>query len=365
MDSTEACSIARCMVDSILTWYSPDKMRWHYEDGLFLFSTFAVGIHDGDDLLLQRVKATYDTLVNPDGTISSYRMDDYNLDQINAGRLLFDLYGRFGDERYQKAVTLLADQLLYQMRTLGGGYWHKRIYPRQIWLDGLYMAQPFRCRFALDRGDATIAADVVRQMVAIESRTRDASTGLLYHAWDESLQQLWANQSTGCSPHFWGRSMGWYCMALVDVLDYLGPDVPGREELVDIVGRTADAVLQWQDRCHLWYQILDQGSRADNYLETSCSAMFSYFLLKAHRLGLLEEDCYRNAGIAAFEALVDRKTSTDANGLLHLHDICSVAGLGGTPYRDGSYGYYVGEPVATDDFKGVGPFILAALEIPD
>lgn len=365
MDSTEACSLARRMVDSILTWYSPEKMRWHYEDGLFLFSTFAVGLHDKDDHLLHRVKETYDTVVNLDGTISSYRIDEYNLDQINAGRLLFDLYGKFGDERYKKAVTLLADQLLYQPRTLGGGYWHKRIYPHQIWLDGLYMAQPFRCRFALDRGDATILADVVRQMVAIESRSRDNSTGLLYHAWDESLQQLWANQRTGCSPHFWGRAMGWYCMALVDVLDYLPSDVPGRNELVEIVARTADAVLKWQDDCGLWYQILDQGGRADNYLESSCSAMFSYFLLKACRLGLVEGSRYWNAGITAFGALVELKTSTDTNGLVHLHDICSVAGLGGTPYRDGSYSYYVGEPVATDDFKGVGPFILAALEIPD
>lgn len=363
MDSHEALAIASKMVKGVLTWYLPDSMRWHYEDGLFLFSAFTLAQESGDDELADRVLEIYGTLVREDGTIASYRIEEYNLDQINAGRLLFDLHARSADDRYMKAVHLLAGQLRNQPRTLGGSYWHKQIYPWQVWLDGLYMAQPFQCRYALLTKDAALMTDTVWQLVEIERRARDPMTGLLYHAWDESKRQLWADPSSGCSPHFWGRAVGWYCMALVDVFALLGPAVPGMNEVVAIIGRIADAVCSCQDESGLWYQILDQAGREGNYLESSCSAMFAYFLLKGVRLGLLDEHTHVERALHAFESLLEQKVSLDGRGYPHLHDICAVAGLGGSPYRDGSFEYYVTSPVATDDLKGVGPFVLAALEI--
>lgn len=363
MDGQRSIDLARRMVDAIFLWYTPDRARWRYEDGLFLLSVLSLAEATGDTRLAERVRDSYNTLVKPDGVIAGYSIEEYSLDHINAGRILFDLHRLYGDERYVTAAGMLALQLRYHPRNLGGGFWHKRIYPWQIWLDGLYMAQPFRCRYALMTGESGLFADVVSQMAEIEKHTRDSRTGLLYHAWDESLEQLWADPKTGCSPHFWARAMGWYCMALVDVLEYLPRETSGWNELSAIVERTARAVAAWQDASGLWYQILDQGGRDGNYLESSASAMFVYFLLKATRMGLLSDGAVSEKARRGFDALVSLKTRSDGNGGLHLHDICSVAGLGGEPYRDGSYAYYVSEPVATDDFKGVGPFVLAALEI--
>ena len=363
MESSAPRTIARNLVDSVFAWYRPESMRWHYEDGLFLFAAYSVAIAEHDSNLFNRICKTYEAKIDSAGLIASYRLEEYNLDQINAGRLLFDLYDITGDSRYAIAIETLVAQLETQPRTLGGGFWHKKIYPWQIWLDGLYMAQPFRTLYGKRGQNFVMLEDVVRQMITIEQRTRDEKTGLLFHAWDESLQQLWANPNTGCSPHFWGRAMGWFCMALVDVLELLPLEVLGRDELLKIILRTANAVCKWQSDQGLWYQILDQGERKGNYLESSCSAMFCYFLLKGYRLGFLKDQSYLKAGRKAWKALVSMKMQIDSQGFYHVHDICSVAGLGGSPYRDGSYSYYVGEPIAIDDFKGVGPTILAALEI--
>jgi len=359
MEADEAHAIADNFVRSIFSWYSPHSMRWHYEDGVFLHAAYSVATRKHDDTMIERIRSTCDSVVSKDGTIADYRMEDYNLDNIRCGTLLFDLYDRFGEERYLLAAHALEKQLALQPRTLGGGFWHKKIYPHQIWLDGLYMAQPFRCRFGVYAGDDAVLADVVDQLLSIERKCRDPHTGLLYHAWDEARRQMWADRDTGCSPHFWGRAMGWYAMALVDVVELLPEGIPRSEELSAAICRLAEAACDWQDGGGLWHQVLDQGDREGNYLESSCSAMFGYFLLKAYRLGFLGER-HLAAGLHAFEALVAQKTSVDAEGMIHLHDVCAVAGLGGTPYRDGSYGYYVAEPVASDDFKGIGPCILLA-----
>jgi unsaturated rhamnogalacturonyl hydrolase len=231
-----------------------------------------------------------------------------------------------------------------------------------MWLDGLYMASPFYARYVSENGPAEEAADVVRQFTLIESHARDSATGLLYHAWDESREQRWANPETGCSPHFWGRALGWYCMALVDALDY----IPS-EDLIAIARRLTAPLEHFQHKeSGLWYQVLDQGTREKNYLETSCSAMFVYFLLKMLRKGYVSEaqaESVRRTALAGYDGLTRLMLRRDeAAGELHLSGICSVAGLGGTPYRDGSFAYYVSEPVVADDFKGVGPFILASLE---
>jgi unsaturated rhamnogalacturonyl hydrolase len=232
------------------------------------------------------------------------------------------------------------------------------------------MQGPFYARYAAEFGTETDLADVISQLVLVESKTRDEKTGLMYHAWDESCSQLWADPATGCSPHFWGRAMGWYCMAILDILDYV-PETArfrsSRERLSDIVTRLCTAVTAVQDKkTGLWYQILDLPQREKNYLETSASAMFVYFLFKLVRIGAIElSDMQKNAVLSAAEkgwkGLLGR-ISEDAAGILHLDGICSVAGLGGNPYRDGSFGYYIKEPIVRDDFKGIGPFIFAALE---
>jgi unsaturated rhamnogalacturonyl hydrolase len=301
--------------------------------------------------------------VTSQGNILTYRASELNLDQINPGRLLFPLFRHTGSERYAKAIQLLRSQLRQQPRTESGGFWHKKIYPHQMWLDGLYMASPFYTEYALTFNELDLLADVTHQFKLVEEHARDPHTGLLYHAWDESKQQKWANPETGCSPHFWGRAMGWYAMALVDVLDILPATHIDRPALVQILVRLAHALRQVQDPdSGLWYQIVNLPHRSGNYLETSVSAMLVYAFAKGVRKGYLSAD-YQLAGQRAFQGLLTNKVKIDAQGTLTLEDICSVGGLGGYPYRDGSFEYYVGEPIASNDFKGVGPFILAALEM--
>lgn len=205
--------------------------------------------------------------------------------------------------------------------------------------------------------------DIAHQFILIEQHTRDPHTGLLYHAWDESKQQRWANPETGCSPHFWGRAIGWYGMAIVDVLDFLPRDHPHRAALIAILQRALDAIVRVQDaRTGVWYQVLDQAARAGNYLEASASSMFVYAMAKGARQNYLDEK-FASIARRAFAGIVARFVTTNTNGTLNLHFTCQSAGLGGAPYRDGSYEYYVSEPIITNNHHGVGAFILAAAEI--
>ena len=364
MDDIQPLAMATRLAESILSWYGPQKVRWHYEDGLVLMGLLSLAESTDDGPMMAGVKNSYDALVHEDGSIGTYRKEDFNLDQINAGRTLFDLYRLFGDERYRLAIERLMDQLRCQPRTKSGNFWHKQMYPWQVWLDGLYMAGPFIARYAATYGNRADFEDIVLQLTTIERKTRDTATGLLYHAWDESRQQLWADPETGCSPHFWGRAMGWYCMALIDVMDYLPKDCGGRDGLINIIRLVAQAVMAYQDEeTGLWFQVMDQGGRLGNYRESSASAMFVYFLHKAHRLAYDTSEELVERASAGYRGLVKHQISEDESGRVHLDGICSVAGVGGNPYRDGSFNYYIGEPVVSDDFKGVGAFILASLEI--
>lgn len=365
-----AQEIALAMSYSVKNRYSPSQMLWHYEHGLVLQSIYAVGKEFGVTEFAPWIQTMYDTKIQEDGSILTYKHDEFNLDQINPGKHLFDLYNDTGDEKYFKALQTLRDQLRNHPRTKSSGFWHKKIYPWQMWLDGIYMQGPFYARYAAQFGPENDFDDIVRQIVLAESHTKDPKTGLLYHAWDESHKQLWANSKTGCSPHFWGRAMGWFCMAVLDVLDWI-PIIPQQMEhrntLLAIVASLAEPIMSVQDiKSGLWYQVLDMPNRAHNYLETSASAMFVNFLFKSVRMGYVDSEtelgkrmlrcaCEGYAGLLS-------KVSEDEKGDLHLSGICSVAGLGGNPYRDGSYEYYIKEAVVSDDFKGVGPFILASLE---
>jgi unsaturated rhamnogalacturonyl hydrolase len=229
------------------------------------------------------------------------------------------------------------------------------------------MGSPFYARYVREYGAAEDYADIVHQFTLVAEKARDKKTGLLYHAWDESREQKWANPDTGCSPHFWGRALGWYCMAVVDVLDFIPNErAAERETLIAIANSLIAPLLAVQDaESGLWYQVLDQGKRGKNYLESSASSMYVYFLFKALRKGYVKSGAIseiKNAALKGYNGLMERMITADAGGEMHLNGICSVAGLGGNPYRDGSFAYYVGEPVCADDFKGVGAFIFAALE---
>ena len=346
---------------SVLGAYAPGKASWHYEHGLLFMALRAAGEEWGDGAMAAEASRLAGSLIRADGSIEGYREDEHNLDQVNPGKNLFDLPDP--DGRFRAALSRLDAQLASQPRTASGGFWHKRIYPDQMWLDGLYMAQPFRTRYAIEYGRPEYLDDVAAQFALVESKARDPRTGLLYHAWDESRRQLWANPETGCSPHFWGRAMGWFSMALVDCLELFPAGHPGSGVLGAILRRLAAAIAAVRDPgSGLWYQVLDQGGREGNYLEASASSMFAYSLAKALRLGLLPPAEYGSLASRALEAATAAFLLPAGPGRARLTGTCSVAGLGGVPYRDGSYEYYVREPRKDDDYKGVGPFVLASIE---
>jgi unsaturated rhamnogalacturonyl hydrolase len=337
--------------------------RWDYEQGLVLKAIEALWYKTGDAKYLRYIQKDIDRYVAEDGSIRTYDLDEYNIDNLPTGRALLLLYQETRKEKYQKAAFLLRNQLRTHPRTKAGGFWHKKRYPNQMWLDGLYMAEPFYAEFSQTFGQPENFDDIVYQFQLIESHLIDPKTGLLYHGYDESRQQRWANPQTGCSPEFWGRAMGWYAMALVDVLDYFPKQHYERPKLVAYLNRLMAAVVKYQDTASGgWYQVLDKGSSKGNYLEASATAMFTYTLAKGVRMGYLPAS-YLPVAQKAYAGMLKNFVQTDANNFVHLDKTVSVGGLGGEPYRSGSYEYYLSEPIKKDDLKGVGPFILASVEI--
>ncbi|MBN1313774.1 MAG: glycoside hydrolase family 88 protein [Anaerolineae bacterium] len=348
---------------SALSRYSLEVGRWHYAHGLLFKGVYKLYQQTGDVRYWKRLVEYVDHYVNDDGTIKTYSKEEYNLDQIRPGQLLFPVYESTGEDRYKRAIELLRDQLRHHPRTKEGGFWHKQIYPYQMWLDGIYMGSPFYAQYAVTFDEPEAFDDIAFQVVTVEKHTRDPKTGLLYHAWDESRQQRWADPETGCSPHFWSRAIGWYVMAIVDLLDLFPTDHDARKDFVAILERTLTAVSRVQDKATgLWWQVLDQGEREGNYLEASGTSMFIYAAAKGVRKGYLDRSML-DVAVKGFDGLIDNMVTIDDEGLINLHGICSSAGLGGNPYRDGSFEYYIGEPVETNNLHGVGAFILAALEL--
>jgi len=339
------------------------KAVWGYETGLFLQSLLRIGERTGLQKYSDYVNTIMDSFVNPDGSIQSYDPAEYNLDQINSGKAVLALYHKTRQDKYKKAAFLLMKQLETQPRTREGGFWHKKIYPWQMWLDGIYMASPFYAEFSKTFNRPKGFDDVADQILFIARHTRDAKTGLFYHGWDESKVQKWADPMTGCSPNFWGRAMGWYAMGIVDVLEYLPAEHSKRARIVSLFQTMVHDLVKFQDsETGLWYQVMDQGKKSGNYLEASASSMFVYAMAKGVRRHILGQE-YVAVARKAHEGILRHLVVTDPEGSVHLTQICKVAGLGGKPYRDGSYTYYVNEPRVSDDLKGVGPFILASLEI--
>ncbi|HEX8152600.1 MAG TPA: glycoside hydrolase family 88 protein, partial [Thermoanaerobaculia bacterium] len=343
--------------------------RWEYTPGLVLKAIQHVHERTGDPRYWDYILGYYDKMIAADGSIGGgYKLEDYNIDRINPGKPLFALYEKTKNEKYRKAIETLREQMRHHPRVSQGGFWHKKRYPHQMWLDGLYMGAPFLAQYAKTFHEPALFNDVVNQYVLMEKVVRDEKTGLLYHGWDESRQQKWADPQTGRSPAFWGRAMGWYAMGLVETLDYLPPDHPRRGELVAILQRLAEAIVKVQDpKTGVWWQVLDQGGREGNYLESSVSTMFAFALLKGTRLRYLDPS-YEKIARRAYDGVIKQFISVDKDGLVDINQVCQVAGLGGDPekgerYRSGTYEYYVTEKIRSNDPKGVGPFIFAALEM--
>lgn len=351
------------MIESTLQRYTPDGFEWHYEHGLQVMAIREVGEAIGEERYLKFSNDWVDSFIQPDGSIRTYRLDEFNIDQINAGKLLFEPYQRTGDERYRKAIELLREQMRQHPRNKANGFWHKQIYPSQMWLDGIYMAGPFLTEYAMCFNEPETFDDVAHQITLIEKHTRDKKSGLLYHAWDESKQQRWCDPETGLSKYFWGRAIGWFMMAIVDILDHLPQEHAQRSALITFLDKTVAAVVEVQDEATgLWYQILDLPKRKGNYLESSASSMFVYAIAKGVRNGYVSQD-YQSFAQRGYHGLLKTLIKIDAQGLLTLENVCGGCGLGGDPYRDGSYEYYITEKIIPNDPKGVGTFILAALEM--
>ncbi len=338
------------------------EKKWNYTQGLMGLAFLRLYEASGEERYYDYAKGYADSLIDDDGVIWKYRKENYNLDHINPGKMIFLLYDRTKDPRYEKVIHTLREQLESQPRTAEGGFWHKKVYPDQMWLDGLYMSAPFYAEYAMRYKQPEDFADVVNQFLIVARNTWDPATGLYRHAYDASRRMAWADSVNGQAPHAWGRAMGWFSMAIVDVLDFLPADQPGRDQLIDILQDMVVKLSEIQDPATGgWYQVLDRPGDKGNYIETSCTAMFTYSIFKGVRMDYLD-DRYLATAEKAYQGLLDNFIVTAPEGVVSMKNICGVAGLGGDPYRDGSYEYYISEIIRNNDPKGVGPFIMASLE---
>ncbi|MCB8995342.1 MAG: glycoside hydrolase family 88 protein [Bacteroidales bacterium] len=347
--------------DSLIKYNNPKTYKWQYDVALLGQAIDKLGYIDGKYSRYYEDYLNY--FVQEDGNVKTYKISDFNLDNLNGAKGLITLYKRTGDQKYRNALKLFISQVKEQPKTPEGGFWHKKIYPEQMWLDGIYMCTPFLAQYAKEFNEPEWFDVITRQITLIYEKTRDEKTGLIYHAWDSSHKERWSNPLTGTSPNFWGRATGWYMMALVDVLDYFPQDHKGRKEIIRILNEICSSVDNVKDPdTGLWYQVLDKGGEPDNYLEASSSLMFIYVFAKASHKGYIPSN-YHDIAENSFIAAKKQFIVTGADGYPVLINTCGGCGLGGNPYRDGSYEYYVTEKRVENDPKGVAPFILAAIEL--
>ena len=338
--------------------------KWSYDMGVVLKGFEGIWMNTGDVSYFNSIQKKIDFFVKEDGSIKNYEPEEYNIDHVNNGKLVLLLYRVLGREKYKKAADHLRDQLKTHPRTNEGGFWHKKIYPNQMWLDGLYMGGPFYAEYAMLFNEDAAFDDIAKQFIWMEKHARDAKTGLLYHAWDESREQKWANKETGTSPHFWARAMGWYSDAIVDALDYFPVTHPKRQALIDILNRLVNALEKFQDKeSGLWYDVMNYNGpgKEKNYFEASAACQFTYAIAKGVRKGYLPASKLAIAQ-KAYAGIVKRFIKVE-DGQTNLHGTVKVSGLGGNPYRDGTFEYYMSEPVIVNDPKGVGAFLLASTEM--
>ena len=344
--------------------------KWDYTMGLFTLSLLKLNEQIPAARFVKFSEEKVGSLVSPNGTVKGYKFEEFQLDALNPCKTLLELSKVSAEptERYFSSCARMVFQLEKQPRTFDGGFWHKQRYTNQMWLDGIYMGAPFYAAMGHYSVNPVLAYDdVAKQIRLIDAHTYDAKSGLNYHGWDAAKIQPWANPATGCSSNFWGRAEGWYAMALVDVLDYFPTNHPARAQIITTLQKTAQGIVKWQDaKTGLWWQVLDQGDRKGNYLEATASAMFVYALAKGVNHGYLSR-AYIPAIERGYAGIIQKFIQADGANSWSLTQCCSVAGLGGSPsnghYRSGSFDYYISEPVVKNDLKGVGPFVLAGIEL--
>lgn len=337
--------------------------HWNYIDGCMITALLCAAEITGEQRYADFAEEFIDYYVSEDGSIRGYSQEKFNLDDVNEGRVLFDLYKKTGKDKYKKAIFLLREQLEKQPRTITGNFWHKQIYPNQIWLDGLYMAQVFYVRFQKEFGGGDYS-DTVSQFKFVRGLMFDEDKKLYYHGCDCSKSAFWADKETGRSKNFWLRAIGWFCISLVDNIDYID-DEDARKKLIEIFAEAIEGISQYADsETGMYYQVVDQGGRESNYLETSGSSMIAYAMMKGARLGVIDKK-YAEMGKKTFDGICNKYLSVNDEGDLNLGGICLVAGLGpeDNRRRDGSYEYYISEPVVENDAKGVAPFVLCYTEV--
>lgn len=376
--------MARRFADSEMTRFPEAYQLDHgkryffgYAQGVGCCAMLQMWHETGERKYYDYVARWVDALVTQEGDIHKYDMATYNLDYINSGKTLFDVYAEarrheealglkdtestpLSSRRYKKAMDLLIKQLKQQPRTHDGGFWHKLIYQHQMWLDGIYMASPYMARYGAEFDKPEWQAQAVHQVMTCHKHTHDPKTGLYHHAWDESRNQRWAD-ANGHSPNFWGRSIGWWFMAMVDVLDYIPADFAGRDSIVSYIAGLAESLPRYQVD-GMWYQVLDCLKREGNYPEASVTTQCLYAYAKAVRKGYIDKK-YIKVAQKAYDALQKHLLVENADGTLSLTRCCAVGGLGGNPYRDGSFEYYIGERIRDNDAKATGPFIMGCLEL--
>jgi len=370
-------NISKSGPNNYASWFAESEMKrfpeaWQLDYGKRLYFGYTQGLgtkamlqmyaFTGEKKYLDYVKVWMDSLVNEQGKIQLYDKQSFNIDFINAGKTLLDIYKTDSKAKYKLAIEDLISQLNEHPRTSEGGFWHKKIYPWQIWLDGIYMGSPFMAQYGQMFQKPEWIDEAIHQVTLCYKRCLDEKSGLLHHAWDESKSQRWANPLTGQSKTHWGRSMGWYFMAVVDVLDFVPADHPRRNELIQILNNLAKVLPAYRDKDGLWYQVLDQQYRAGNYAEASVNSQFMYAFAKAVNKQYIDKK-YRKVAEETFAGLKKRLLKKEQDGTISLTQCCAVAGLGGNPYRDGSYEYYINEKIRDNDAKATGPFIMACIEL--
>lgn len=358
-------------------WFADSEIKrfpeaWQLDHGKRLFFGYAQGVgccamlkvwkQTGNRHYFDYVEKWADSLIDSNGNIHLYHVETYNIDYINSGKVLFDLYRTTKKEKYKLAMDKLVAQMTNHPRTTDGGYWHKLIYPHQMWLDGLYMASPFLAQYGAEFNKPEWIDEAVKQFRLCHKHTYDEKTGLYHHAWDESRSQQWANSETGHSPNFWGRSIGWWFMALVDALDFIPEGHEGRTDIIRMIEGLAQTLPKYQDKDGLWYQVIDQAGREGNYPEASVTTQCMYAYAKAVNKGYIDM-AYKTIAEKAFEGLKAKLIIKNEDGTLTLTRCCQVGGLGGDPYRDGSFEYYINEKIRDNDAKATGPFIMGCLEL--
>ncbi len=344
-----------------LIYYVDNNPKWAYD---VAFLGMAIDRLGKKDIKYSKYMEEWvNHFVKKDGSVTDYRIQEYNLDRIFPGRDIITLYERNPDPKYKIAADNFIEQLKTHPRTNSGGYWHKNIYPWQMWLDGIFMASTYMAQYAKEFNEPEWFDVATAQTKMIYEKTVDPKSGLLMHAWDESHSQKWCDPVTGKSHYPWSRAMGWYVLAIEDILEYLPANHPDRVQLVSILQKTCDALNKVRDpESGIWFQVLNQGNRQGNYLEGSGSAMYAYAFARGAHKGYLDKK-YLTIANSAFDGILKKLISIDDKGIITMHNICGGCGLGGTPYRDGSFEYYVNEKRIDNDPKGVAPFILAAIEL--